>query len=505
MRCQTAALVPISHEVGTKIECGITVNCLLRISSCKFGDLRLYSLTNMCPLISVASSNLTVLLFLTIAMPISVQTCFFRPAAVAYAFLAPSTPAFSTRPVHTCASRLAPLRDYRRAVDKPLRCFMKVSSEPSLPSSVTGPSWQLEYESLDASTLLADIATAERLTKAIEKAAEPLKPLVPDASSLSVEDVHNKNVFFALIDMTKNYWAAVVLFRNVATQAGCTASVDGSDAAAKKMSSSMQVRFARLRQAYEPAALFLDLCSNTVFNAFLRHGDDEIQAAEYVLRHSRLMRSHKLTLQEENIMTTMSVTGHSAWGTLYTDLSSVIPVNVKMPDGSIRSMGIASADAMRDNPDARVRQASWEGIRSAWLPHRETCAATLNAITGWRLDEYKKRGYPSFLTSSLHQNRMSNATLHALLAAIDESNHVGRQALQVQARSLGKQALHPWDLFAPAPVNATSEKIYSFEEGIELIANAVADVDREAGKFVRMMRDEKWIEASRGDKKRPGA
>eukprot|EP00173_Palmaria_palmata_P002008 Plantae.Rhodophyta-Palmaria_palmata.ctg2226.p1 GENE.Plantae.Rhodophyta-Palmaria_palmata.ctg2226~~Plantae.Rhodophyta-Palmaria_palmata.ctg2226.p1 ORF type:complete len:322 (-),score=58.08 Plantae.Rhodophyta-Palmaria_palmata.ctg2226:1293-2177(-) len=47
--------------------------------------------------------------------------------------------------------------------------------------------------------------------------------------------------------------------------------------------------------------------------------------------------------------------------------------------------------------------------------------------------------------------------------------------------------------------------MYTFDEGIELIANAVGAFDEKAGVFVRMMRDKGWIEASRGDTKRPGA
>lgn len=216
------------------------------------------------------------------------------------------------------------------------------------------------------------------------------------------------------------------------------------------------------------------------------------------------MKDHKLTLQEENVITQLSVTGHSSWATMYQDISSVIPVQVALDDGN-KTMGIASAEAMRDSPHEHIRKASWEGIREAWLPHQHTCAAALNAITGWRLDMYKQRDYDSFLTSSLHSNRMSHATLNALLAALDSSTEIGRRALRIQAKALGKSVLQPWDLFAPAPVKADLGRIYSFDDGIELIASAVGKVDKAAGEFVKMMRDNKWIEASRGDKKRPGA
>lgn len=369
---------------------------------------------------------------------------------------------------------------------------------------ISGPSWVLEYEGLDAPALLSDIASAEEKISSLQGMAPTIANLLPEASNLTVHRAKETHALDTLVSMTKSYWKAVILLRNVATQASCVASVDGSNTSAKKMLTDMQVRLSRLRQAYEPASLMLDLCPDVILEEFLQM-DDEISAAEYMLRHSRRMRQHKLSLVEENIITSLGVNGHSAWGTLYTDLSSTIPVRMTMPDGSVRTMGVASADAMRDSPDGAIRKASWEAIREAWLPHRETCAAALNAITAWRLDLYDKRGYPSFLSSSLHSNRMSKATLEALLKAIDESSTVGRRALKLQARALGKEALAPWDLFAPAPVKENVGRMYTFEEGIELIANAVSEVDKEAGDFVRMMRDKKWIEASRGDKKRPGA
>lgn len=454
-------------------------------------------------------------------------TCIIRSTSSALAFAALSTSTTLGR-----TSRSVP-RCYKRRPRRGLSVFtssfssssfkfstatspqttrMTVSMPPtsaltSTDPSVSGPEWVLEYTELDAPELLGDIAMAETLTTKVATIGDKIKDLLPTARNLNIDSLERDGIRELVTSMTKEYWQAAVLLRNVATQAGCVASCDGMNEKAKKLSASMQVKFSKLSQAYEPASLFLDLCPDDVFDAIIVSSDDEeLKAAEYMFRHSRKMREHKLSLDEENILTKMRVTGHSAWGTLYTDLSVAIGVKVNMPDGTVKEMGIASADAMRDDKDPLVRKAAWEGIREAWVPHQETCAAVLNAITGWRADIYEKRGLESFLASSLHQNRMSDATLRALLEAIDGAGvDVGRKALSVQAKSLGCKDLKPWDLYAPAPVSNKTERIYTFDEGIELIANAVSEVDEEAGVFVRMMRDNKWIEASRGDTKRPGA
>ncbi len=99
--------------------------------------------------------------------------------------------------------------------------------------------------------------------------------------------------------------------------------------------------------------------------------------------------------------TSLAVTGHTAWGALYIDLSSAIVAEVRQPDGSKKKMGVASASALLDSPDEAVRRAAWEGIRDAWRPHDETCAAVLNAITGWRHAMNDKRRLPNFLSGAL--------------------------------------------------------------------------------------------------------
>lgn len=379
---------------------------------------------------------------------------------------------------------------------------MATTTAPAvLSSEISGPNWILEYASLDAPALNADIDAANEEMALMESLGKSLGPLAATARDLPSEDKLVKQ----LVEMHNSYYRAVVLLRNIGTYASCVSSVNGTDAAAKKLSSSIQSLFARCRASYEPASLILDLCPDNLFQKFLA-ADKQTASAEFILRHSRQMADHRLSLEEENMITGLQVTGHSAWATMYSDLSSVIPVHISQPDGSLKSMGIATAEAMRDSPDEDIRRKSWEAIREAWLPHQETCAAALNAITGWRLDLYERRQLDSPISSSLHMNRMSQATLEALFTALDASSDIGRRALRIQAKCLGKDSLEPWDLFAPAPSSNTSVgKIYTFDEGIDLIAKAIGAVDEEGGNFVRMMQENKWIEASRGDKKRPGA
>lgn len=96
------------------------------------------------------------------------------------------------------------------------------------------------------------------------------------------------------------------------------------------------------------------------------------------------------------------------------------------------------------------------------------------------------------------------------MLAVTEAKGLGQRALKLQARALKLGgALHPSDLFAPAPTVGTGAVISSgtpFDEGVKRVAAAVGGaVDPSVAEIVHMMAAEKWIEAGRGERKAPGA
>lgn len=384
-------------------------------------------------------------------------------------------------------------------------------------ASITGPLWSLteEYASLDAPALEADLAEAARLVDRLATLCdERVAPHLAAAVTMTVEEARSLTLLDALVEADALRWASTTLLSNVGTYASCVASVDGTNDVAKKLVARVSERRSDASRAVKAADLFLDAATEDVVAAFL--GSNDATAASTFLRgHSRRMREHTLPLNEEQMLTSYSVPGITAWGALYTDLSRTLTVSLDSGDGADgavrKTMGVAAAAGLLDSPDAATRRRAWHGIRDAWLPHTEACAAILNALTAWRAETARRRRLGHFLDTPLHQNRMSRPTLDALFGAVDaRGTAVGRRALAIQAAALGVPVMQPWDLLAPAPVRdggaaAAAAAEYPFDEGIELIAQAVGRIDAEAGAFVRMMRERGWIEASRGDDKQPGA
>lgn len=373
------------------------------------------------------------------------------------------------------------------------------------PAVITGPAWDLsdEYASLSAPELEADLVRAKADIEVIVAKGKVVAEALGRAKGMTLDEVEEAGILGALEEINKIGLGVRVLLGNVATYANCIASVDSTKEEAKKLSAQMGELYAKRSQAEAPAMLFLQLCRDDVAEKYLALSE-QTAVTRFEVGHSRKLRDNALSLSEENMLSSYSVPGISAWGSLYTDLSGGLVVKMEL-DGEAKTMGVAAAAGMLDNEDESVRRAAWLGIKEAWMPHTETCAAALNSISKWRLETYERRRLGSFLDTPLHQNKLGRKTLDAMMEAIEDSVEVGRRALRIQAAALGKDVLEPWDLLAPPPVGGSGETKYGFEEGIEVIAEAVGAVDEKAGAFVRMMRDRNWIEAGRGDAKRPGA
>ena len=81
-------------------------------------------------------------------------------------------------------------------------------------------------------------------------------------------------------------------------------------------------------------------------------------------------------------------------------------------------MGVAQAASELASPSADARRKAWDAIREAWTHNEEAAAATLNSISGWRLELNRRRaaaaGKPvHYLDTALHQNRMTKVRTSA--------------------------------------------------------------------------------------------
>ena len=107
------------------------------------------------------------------------------------------------------------------------------------------------------------------------------------------------------------------------------------------------------------------------------------------MRHARKRGHELLSLAEETLESSLAQDGIHAWGTLYSQLSGTLKCEVLRGNNS-EEMGLAEAAGLLGSRSVEERQSAWRGINAAWKSQEEACAASLNAIAGWRLEMVRR-------------------------------------------------------------------------------------------------------------------
>ena len=371
-----------------------------------------------------------------------------------------------------------------------------------------GPAWDNsdEYSSFEDSAITEDLSQIKAHLEAIDQDSKALGKELEGLDHGKIIKASKRSIEIA-VSIAKRKVEVRALLANLSVFANCQLSVDGSHEAAKKLQGNVQELFAKAQASFQTQESWLINISTEDIEQYF---SDELASTERFFFHRRRsQRAFQLSLAEEKLLKNLEVHGPTAFGNLYTNLSSSISVTFKDQDAGTQHLGLANATALLESADADTRHRAYRGIEQAWQQHGEASAASLNALTGWRLSVYEKRNYPDFLHEPLFNAAIERSTLESMMAAIKSAQPQAQQVLQAQRRMLKLDRLGPWDLFAPfpdqEPQHQEADSRLSFAEAIHLIKEAFSSIHPEMSDFVQLMTDKRWIEGSLGDRKRPGA
>lgn len=357
---------------------------------------------------------------------------------------------------------------------------------------MTAPSWDLTIAYADLND--------ERIEQDIELIEQCIKLLKTQASQKEVVSVMQNAI------VTKE--AAGRLLSTIYTFANCHTSVDVTHAEAKALVGRMAKLSSEMDQAFSPYELALMHADDDFIVDVLESDNPDVASQAFAIAQLRKLADQSLSVEQEQLLSAMAVDGRDGWGRLYDNLTGTLKVNLKLADGQEQTLGFSQAAAILYGSDFARQESAWRGIQQAMATHRETFAAILNALSGWRLTEYQKRSHQRdihFLEPSLYSSRIQPQTLDTMISVTRQNRHVGQKAGVLMAKVHGLNEMKPWNHLAAMPAFSGEAKVYSFEEAIEVIRAAFAQVDPEMATFVDMMVENGWIDAAPGDNKRLGA
>ncbi|WP_423799151.1 M3 family oligoendopeptidase [Neobacillus sp. SAB-20_R2A] len=221
----------------------------------------------------------------------------------------------------------------------------------------------------------------------------------------------------------------------------------------------------------------------------------------FILSEWRDRAKEKLTKEEEALINALGVDGYHSWGQLYDLIVSKIKVQYTDENGEEKQLSVGQAFNKFSNPDREIRQAVFENWEKAWGDQADFLAKTLNHLSGFRLNVYKKRGWDEVLKEPLSINRMKKETLATMWAVITENKEKLVKYLERKAQLLGLEKLSWFDLDAPY---GTTESKLSYQEGAQFIEENFAKFGEKLSAFAKMAFEEQWIEAADRPGKAPG-
>jgi pepF/M3 family oligoendopeptidase len=227
------------------------------------------------------------------------------------------------------------------------------------------------------------------------------------------------------------------------------------------------------------------------------------QAHAFYLREAAEQSRYLMSEAEEGLAAELNLSGGNAWTKLHGTVTSQLTV-VFERDGKTEKLAMpALINVQQHDPDAEVRRAAYETELAAWDGVKETLAAAMNGVKGEVITLNKRRGRPNALHSALDQGRIDQATLDAMLGAMQDSFPMFRTYLRAKAKRLGHNAGLPWwDLMAPVGHN---ERNYAWDEARQFVLSHFAPFSGRLAAMTQTAFDKNWIDAEQRSGKRAGA
>ena len=244
------------------------------------------------------------------------------------------------------------------------------------------------------------------------------------------------------------------------------------------------------------------LATDEHVDAVLASPDHDLDFIRYHLRSARRYRSHLLSEPEERVLTEKSVTGESAWGRLFDELSSALQATVEMPDGTTATVPLLQCLSMLQHPDRTVRQRAHAAVNVGLQPGLRTRAFVFNTLLNDKSVDDRLRSFPSWISSRNLANDASDQSVQALIDAVVGRYDIPHRWYALKAKILGLDSIADYDRSASV---AIAETQVPWSVATEVVTDAYSSFSGELASIVQRFLREDWIDAPTRVGKRPGA
>ena len=298
-----------------------------------------------------------------------------------------------------------------------------------------------------------------------------------------------------LVSVMRDLAAVHELIGRAASYAGLRFSVDTSDPARGALLQHVEER----GTAITTELLFFELEWAELPDDRVERllADERLDFCRHYLASARRYRPHLLTEPEERVLTEKAVSGRNAWTRLFSELTSVITVDL---DGA--TVGLEEALARLTAPDREQRRRAAEAVTAGLAPGLRTRAFVFNTLLADKATDDRLRRYPDWIASRNLDNEASDESVAALIEAVQRRYDIPQRWYRLKAQLLGLERIADYDRAATV---AEQDAEFGWRDAHALVLDAYNSFSPELADVARRFFDEHWIDAPVRPGKRPGA
>lgn len=213
----------------------------------------------------------------------------------------------------------------------------------------------------------------------------------------------------------------------------------------------------------------------------------------FFLNERRDIQSRRAPLVQEQLLQDLGVDGFQGWGQLYIQRFMALRVDL---DNKQVTIGQGLHEAMFA-PDRSARLAAATAVDTACAQEADLFATILNRIAGFRLQSYKMRNWEQPLTELLEQNRISEASLTAMMEALDQHRDLFH-AYYARKIAQAERVTGEWHDFETNTYR--SARHVPFEMAQSIVTKQFKQLNPQLGAFTENVFSKGWVDSEN----RPG-
>mgnify|MGYP003835716071 CR=1 FL=1 len=215
-------------------------------------------------------------------------------------------------------------------------------------------------------------------------------------------------------------------------------------------------------------------------------------------------KAHSLSEEEERIMALSGMVSSVPQAVYGTFSNAEMPKpEVTLSDGSKLEIGSAEYSRYRASANRADRELVFDAYWNNFARFRASYGEMLYGNVKADMFRARARHYDSSLASSLYPNNIPVEVYHSLVENVNENLPAFHRYLKIKKRMMGVDTLKYLDLYAPVVKDVDLQ--YSYDEGAEIILEALKPLGKEYVSTVKKAIDERWIDVYPTPGKRSGA